>query len=97
MTSNTESEDPPSAAPSGYTGSILSETVGLNTFASDTGSLDSEGSTVKITVFSGVVVIDVIDHCHTAGALRVKRQKTDVPIIVWLVVDPFRPVSKSHR
>ena len=38
------SEDPPSAAPSGYRGSKLGETVGLNTFASDTGSLDSEGS-----------------------------------------------------
>ena len=25
--------------------------------------------TVKITVFSSAIVIDVIDHCHTAGAL----------------------------
>ena len=33
-------DDPPSAAPSGYTGSKLGERVGLNTFASDTGSLD---------------------------------------------------------
>ena len=41
------SEDPPSATPSGYTGSKLGETVGLNTFASDTGSLDSEGSNLE--------------------------------------------------
>ena len=47
VTSNTESEDPPSAAPSGYTGSKLGETVGLNTFTSDTGSLDSEGSNLE--------------------------------------------------
>ena len=33
------SEDPPSAALAGYTGLKLGETVGLNTFASDTGSL----------------------------------------------------------
>ena len=38
------SEDPPSAAPSSYTGSKLSETVGLNKFASNVGSFDSEGS-----------------------------------------------------
>ena len=38
------SEAPPSAAPSGCTGSKLSETVGLNKFASNTGSLDSDGS-----------------------------------------------------
>ena len=47
VTSNTESGDPPSAAPSGCTGSKLGETVGLNTFASDTGSLDSEGSNLE--------------------------------------------------
>ena len=52
---------------------------------------------VKITVFSSAIVIDVVDHFHTAGALRVKRQKTFVPIIVWLGFDPFRPGSKSHR
>ena len=44
VTSNTESGDPLSAAPSGYTGSKLGETVGLDMFASGTGSLDSEGS-----------------------------------------------------
>ena len=38
------SEDPPSAAP---TGSKLGETVGLNTFASDAGSLASEGSNLE--------------------------------------------------
>ena len=37
---------------------------------------------VKITVFSSAIAIDVIDHCHTGGALSVKRQKTIVPIIV---------------
>ena len=42
--SNTESGAPLSAPPSGYTGSKLGETVGLNVFTSDTGSLDSEGS-----------------------------------------------------
>ena len=41
------SEDPLSAAPSDYTGSKLGETVGLNTFASDTASLDSEGSNLE--------------------------------------------------
>ena len=41
------SEDPPSAATSGHTGSKWCETVGLNTFASDTGSLDSEGSDLE--------------------------------------------------
>ena len=35
---------------------------------------------VKITVFSSAIVIDVIEHCHPAGALGVKRQKTFVPI-----------------
>ena len=38
---------PSVAAPSDYTGSKLGETVGLNTFASDTGSLDSEGSNLE--------------------------------------------------
>ena len=37
-------DDPPSAAPVGYTGSKLSETVGLNTLASDA---DSEGSNLE--------------------------------------------------
>ena len=45
---------------------------------------------VRITVFSSAIVIDVIVHCHTAGALW---QKTIVPIIVWLGFDPFRPVQ----
>ena len=48
---------------------------------------------VRITVFSSAIVIDVIVHCHTAGALGVKLLKTIVPIIVWLGFDPFRPVQ----
>ena len=40
-------DDHPSDALSSYTGSKLSETVGLSTFASDTGSLDSEGSDLE--------------------------------------------------
>ena len=47
---------------------------------------------VRITMFSSAIVIYVIVHCHTAGALSVKVQKTIVPIIVWLGLDPFRPV-----
>ena len=41
------SEDPSSAAPSGNTGSKLGETVGLNTFAGDTGNSDSNGSNLE--------------------------------------------------
>ena len=46
---------------------------------------------VRITVFSSAIV-DVIVHCHTTGAFRVKVLKTIVLIIVWLGFDPFRPV-----
>ena len=51
-------------------------------------SMDS----VRIAEFSSAIVIDVIVHFHTTEALRVKVQKTIVPIIVWLGFDPFRPV-----
>ena len=64
---------------------------GVNSQRSDTLTIRVTG--VNITVFCSAVLIDVTDHCHTAGALGVKRQKTVVPIIVWLVLDPFRPLQ----
>ena len=67
----------------------------MKSLRSDTLTMRVTG--VRITVFSSAIVIDVIVHCHTAGALRVKRQKTIVPIIVWLGFDPFRPVQNHRR
>ena len=62
---------------------------GMSSLRSDTLTMRVTG--VRITVFCSAIVIDVIVHCHTAGALFwVKRQKTIVPIIVWLGFDPFR-------
>ena len=66
----------------------------MNSLRSDTLTMRVTGA--QLTVFCSVIVIDVINHCHTAGAHRVKRQKTCVPIIVWLVFDPFRPVYRQH-
>ena len=40
---------------------------------------------VRIIVFCSAIVIDVIVHCHTAGAIfESNGRKTIVPIIVWL-------------
>ena len=50
---------------------------------------------LKISV--SAIVIDVIEHCHTAGAFWVERQKTFVPIFVWLGSDPFRPVENHTQ
>ena len=47
---------------------------------------------VRITVFCSAIVIDVIVHCHTAGALLSQSAENNCPIIVWLGFDPFRPV-----
>ena len=68
---------------------------GMKSLRSDT--LTMRVTSVRISVFSSAIVIDVIVHCHTEGALWVKRQKTIVPFIVWLGFDPFRPVQKSQN
>ena len=34
---------------------------------------------VKITVFSSAIVIDVIEHCHTAGALLSQTAENNCP------------------
>ena len=67
---------------------------GMRTLRSD--SLTMRVTGVRITAFCSAIVIDVIVHCHTAGAFWVKVQKTFVPIIVWLGFDPFRPVQ-NHK
>ena len=67
---------------------------GMRSLRSDTLTMRVTG--VRITVFCSAIVIDVIVHCHTAGALYVKVQKTIVPIFVWLGFDPFRPVQNHN-
>ena len=39
----------------------------MKSLRSDTLTMRVTG--VKVTVFSSTIVIDVIEHCHTAGAL----------------------------
>ena len=39
---------------------------------------DTEG-VVRITVFSSAIVIDVIVHCHTAGALLSQSAENNCP------------------
>ena len=68
---------------------------GMRSLRSDT--LTMRVTDVRITVFCSAIVIDVIVHCHTVGAFWVKRQKTIVPIIVWLGFYPFRPVQNHTR
>ena len=63
----------------------------MRSLRSDTLTMRVTG--VRITVFRSAIVIDVVVHCHTAGALSVKVLKTIVPIIVWLGFDPLRPVQ----
>ena len=64
---------------------------GMRSLRSDTLTMRVTG--VRITVFCSAIVIVVIVHCHTAGAFWVKRQKTIVPIIVWLGFWSFQASS----
>ena len=40
---------------------------------------DDESTGVKITVFSSAIVIDVIEHCHTAGAVLSQTAENNCP------------------
>ena len=66
----------------------------MKSYGSDT--LTMRVTDVKSLCSVALSFIDVIEPCHTAGALRVKRQKTIVPVSVWLGFDPFRP-DENHR
>ena len=48
---------------------------------------------MRITVFCSAIVIDVIVHCHTAGALFESngRKQLSLSSCGW-VFDPFRPI-----
>ena len=50
---------------------------GLKSLRSDTVTMRVTG--VKITVFSSAVVIDVIEHCHTAGSLMSQTAENNCP------------------
>ena len=76
--------------------STRKSSCGMKSLRSDTLTMRVTG--VRIAVFSSAIVIDVIVHCHTAGALfESKRQKTIVPIIVLLGFWSVQASSKSHR
>ena len=71
-----------------YTRSELSETVGLNTFASDTGSLDSEGSVLESIPFLGKSFTGDAPMVSPAGAQASERLYQLAEIIgAALVVD----------
>ena len=64
---------------------------GMSSLRSDTLTMRVTG--VRITVFCSAIVIDVIVHCHTAGALFESngRKQLSLSSCGW-VFDPFRPV-----
>ena len=67
----------------------------MSSLRSDTLTMRVTG--VRITVFCSAIVIDVIVHCHTAGALFESngRKQLSLSSCGW-VFDPFRPVH-NHK
>ena len=63
----------------------------MSSLRSDTLTMRVTG--VRITVFCSAIVIDVIVHCHTAGALLSQTAENNCPYHrVVGFFDPFRPI-----
>ena len=68
----------------------------MSSLRSDTLTMRVTG--VRITVFCSAIVIDVIVHCHTAGAFFESngRKQLSLSSCGW-VFDPFRPIIITRR